>query len=424
MKVIKRVISSDVFILFSGSTIAQLIPFFISPILTRQFEPEQFGQVAFFNALLFPLIVLSTLRTELTLPLPEKDEQACHHGITAMIVSTITGLVILMVALFARHPLADVFGLSNSATRSLVWLGPAVVAGGMMQLATFWLIRKKQFRRVSYAKITQTSATGGVQLGIGAAAPVNGMVPGEFIGRMAAGIMAVFQSRTSGFSVKGYPGFRKGLRNLFTQYRSFVLYNSIPAFLDTASLNLPVIIASALFAEDTLGYFNFSRLIVGAPIALISLSVGQAFLPRLTDMKRNNQPLWPVLRRNMLIMLGAGIPAVAIAMLFAEPLFQLVFGDGWEESGRYTALLAIPYLAKFIVSPMSTALTVLERMNVVSMWQILNFASLVSLFFIPFSNPESFVIALCVVESVVYSLYLLLIFINVKRHDKTLGPHI
>ena len=407
--------------LFSGTTIAQLIPFLISPILTRQFEPWQFGQVAFFNAILFPLIVLSTLRTELTLPLPDNDDEARSNAITGIILSVTIASVFGLFGFVFRDSIADLFELSGPTRDSLIWIGPAIVAGGIMQLTVYWQIRMKTFRRVSYTKVSQTAATGGTSLGIGAVNSSLGLLPGEVIGRGVAGLFGLYQATRSGFSLKGYPGVLKGFRSLFSRYRSFVVYNSIPAFLDTLSLNMPVLIASAAFNESTLGYFNFSRLVVGAPISLISISVGQAFLPKLAEKCRQQQSIWPTVRRNFLLMIGAGHPIALVAYFISEEVFAFVFGKGWGEAGIYTAILAFPYLAKFVVAPMSISLTALERMNVVSIWQLINFISLGSLFFVPFTDPVYFVKVLAIVELGVYLLYFILIYLNIRSYERNIA---
>lgn len=407
--------------LFSGTTIAQLIPFLISPILTRQFEPWQFGQVAFFNAILFPLIVLSTLRTELTLPLPEKDEEANQHAITAVIVSILFAFVIEGLIFLFWSDLQAIFNVSSKTSSSLYWVGPAIIAGSVMQLMTFWLIRKKAFRRVSYNKIGQTSSSGSTSVMLGVFRPGVGMVPGEVIGRYMGAIIGVIQSSREGFSWRGYIGFGKGLTALFKRFKGFVLYNSVPAFLNTASLNLPVLVASASFSEQTLGYFNFSRLVVGAPISLIAISVSQAFLPKLAERCREKKSIWPILRRNFLYMLFAGLPVAIAAYFLAPPVFEYVFGKGWGEAGRYTALLAFPYLAKFVVSPMSSALTALEKMNVVSIWQVLYFLVLFLLFLIEFNSSGQFVKTLAVFEIAVYGVYLVLIYLNVLKYERSIA---
>lgn len=419
---IKSILKSDVFVLFTGTTIAQLIPFAFSPVLTRLFEPGQFGLVAFFNAILFPLIILSTLRTELTIPLPNNESTAKNNAITGILISAICALLVLGIVLLFGDSIANLFKLSAQSNASLIWLAPSILAGGIMQILTFWLIRKRTFKRVTYNKISQTITTTGTSSLIGVTNSGFGLVPGEVAGRGAAALFALFQSAKTGFTTTQYPGFIQGIKSLFSDYKQFVLYNSLPAFLDTASMNLPVLIAAAAFSESTLGYFSFARLVVGAPIALISLSLAQATLPKLAERKRNSEPIWAGLKRNMLLMFVIGTPIVILALFFASPLFEFVFGNGWGKAGEFTAILSIPYLAKFAISPLSSALNALEKMRAVSLWQLLNFTSLATLFFVEFKNPEQFLWTICAVELVLYGIYLAIIYQNVAIYERSIKP--
>ena len=60
----------------TGTTISQMIPFAVMPILSRLFTPEEFGLYAFYISIVTFLVVFSTGRYELAIPLPQKEEDA------------------------------------------------------------------------------------------------------------------------------------------------------------------------------------------------------------------------------------------------------------------------------------------------------------------------------------------------------------
>ena len=61
-------------IIGSGSAIAQVLGIIFVPIITRIYPPEIYGTLAVFGSLLALLMVGSSLKYELTIPLPEKDQ--------------------------------------------------------------------------------------------------------------------------------------------------------------------------------------------------------------------------------------------------------------------------------------------------------------------------------------------------------------
>lgn len=61
---IKRLLKRNVFILISGTLFAQLLPFLISPILTRIFTPQQFGEFGLYFSITMICSVFITARYE------------------------------------------------------------------------------------------------------------------------------------------------------------------------------------------------------------------------------------------------------------------------------------------------------------------------------------------------------------------------
>lgn len=69
-KVIKQFIS-----LFTGTALSQLIPFLTTPILSRIYEPKDFGIYASYIAVITILFVLCTARYELAIIASEGDKE-------------------------------------------------------------------------------------------------------------------------------------------------------------------------------------------------------------------------------------------------------------------------------------------------------------------------------------------------------------
>ena len=66
----------NLFTLTSGVGLSQLIPLFLLPILTRYFSPQDFGFFAFVMALIQLMAIISTLRLEMAVVLPKKNNDA------------------------------------------------------------------------------------------------------------------------------------------------------------------------------------------------------------------------------------------------------------------------------------------------------------------------------------------------------------
>ena len=84
MKIIIRIkhklngLSSDrksILTLVGGTTVAQFFNFIFSPIQTRLFSPEVFGELSIFTSITSIVAVIVCLRFELAIVLPKDDEE-------------------------------------------------------------------------------------------------------------------------------------------------------------------------------------------------------------------------------------------------------------------------------------------------------------------------------------------------------------
>ncbi|MDP4274087.1 MAG: hypothetical protein Q8907_07400, partial [Bacteroidota bacterium] len=66
----------NIITLFSGNVVAQIIPLLAYPVLTRLYQPSDFGTLALFTSIVGILSVMATGRYELSVILPKRDEDA------------------------------------------------------------------------------------------------------------------------------------------------------------------------------------------------------------------------------------------------------------------------------------------------------------------------------------------------------------
>lgn len=81
----------------SGATLAQGLSFILSPVTTRLFSPEVFGDTSVFASITSIVGVIICLRYELAIVLPQDDDEGfsllklCY--IFALLISAIAGLI-------------------------------------------------------------------------------------------------------------------------------------------------------------------------------------------------------------------------------------------------------------------------------------------------------------------------------------------
>ena len=108
----KSELRRGVAVLVGGTTISQSIIVVTSPVLTRLYAPSEVGVYSVAISILSILIVVSCLRYELAIPLPENDVAAANVLALSLVTMLGTSLMAGVALWIAGPPLLAFFGAS------------------------------------------------------------------------------------------------------------------------------------------------------------------------------------------------------------------------------------------------------------------------------------------------------------------------
>jgi O-antigen/teichoic acid export membrane protein len=160
-----------------------------------------------------------------------------------------------------------------------------------------------------------------------------------------------------------------GLRAAVRRFRRFPLLAAPSALINSAGLEMPLLLVSALYGDARAGLLGLTVRVFSGPTAIIGQAVSQVYTGETGAALRSptgelGRLLRGAVRR--LLLLGAG---PALLLVVAGPwMFGLIFGPTWAEAGEYARFLAVAYLAQFAVTPVSSTLFLLERQGQELVW--------------------------------------------------------
>jgi O-antigen/teichoic acid export membrane protein len=140
---------------------------------------------------------------------------------------------------------------------------------------------------------------------------------------------------------------------------------------------------------------------------------------QLERIKKGKPLLKNVLKTSLLLTLVI-IPFVIAIVFWGQELFSFVFSSTWSQSGIYSAILVPAFAIQFIVSPLSISFTVLEKLKTLAIWQILYFASILSLKFFQDLSIEKFLLLYTIINLFAYSIYYILILSICRKYDRSI----
>ena len=360
----------NVAVLAGGTALGQAIVVLASLILTRLYTPEDFGVLAVYSSLLGILSVIASLRYELAIPLPEKEEDATAVTVLSLvIVLGMSFLVGLGVELVGER---IVQWVHFPALEPYLWFLPVgVLLVGSYQVFTYWAVRRRAFYLVSRTKFNQGLMSTFVQISLGLwGSGKFGLLLGHIFGQ-AAGVttLATLAGRESGSSLQSIRP--ANVWKVAKRYMKFPIISSFSGLMNVVGLRMPTLMLAVFYGAHVAGWFSLGQRIIGIPMTLIGSAVGQVYLAEVSKLVREGPE---VIKRHLVRtsrrLLLIGIGPMVIIVVGGPALFAWIFGSQWEEVGLYIRLLSITLLLQLSIAPFAQTLNVIGRQELLLVWDL------------------------------------------------------
>jgi lipopolysaccharide exporter len=367
--------SRDVLKLVSGTTFSQALVILASPILTRLFSPEAFGLLAIFTSITKVLGVVSCLRYEFAIMLPDDERDAVN--LLALCVALVTGISLLSLPFFLVFEPAIVSALNAPGLAGHLWLvAPFVFVSGLFVALNYWNSRTRRYGRLAVARIVSSVAITGGQLGAGVAGIATGgaLIGASALGQgVATGVLGAQILRDDRQRFGRHVSLAS-IRAMLVRYKRFPLYDSWSGLLNVSSWQLPSLLLPIFFSPVQVGYYALAFRLIVLPMDLIGSAIQQVFFQRASNAERAGN-LAELTEPVFTVLLRIGVFPMLTLALIGEELFSVVFGAAWAEAGLYTQLLAVWALVWLISSPLSSIYMVQEKQSFGLWINIANFVT-------------------------------------------------
>lgn len=360
---LKALLPSSIFVrnisVLAGSTVgAQAILILASPVLTRIYGPQEFGMLAVFMGMLSLGAVIASLRYELAIPLPEKDEDAAN--LLALCGTVIIAGVMLIAGIvgFWGPDITRLLGVPQLAP--WLWLLPiALLFTGFYQALHYFGLRLSEYGSIARTRLSRSLGTvvvqvlsfklggGGLVLGQAASGPIGVTTLGRAIWRKRA---KTLRSITAG-----------AMLAQARRYSNFPIWSSPGALLNTAAAQAPALALSALFSPAAAGLYALTHRVLSLPMSTVGQAVADVFFSH--GAQANREGGLADLTENTFRMLAkVGVAPTVVLISSAPALFALVFGAEWRGAGELAQWLAVWFLLVFVTSPLSRVFMLTERL--------------------------------------------------------------
>lgn len=375
-------IFKNMMILASGVGAARVLTLFTAPIVTRIYQPDDFGVLSFLGALAGILVPFGTLRYSMAIPLPEKDGVAVNLTVLSVFfLLLISGLIMLFFLFFAPNILG-VFSMEKLLP--YWWLLPITTAGtGFYELLQNWALREKAFKPLARTGIWQTvvGAVAKISLGLLGFKPL-GLLIGQVLSQ-TAGILTLMRCCYHKIQNNFRHVTKARLLFLLRRYADFPKYRLPSQFLLAFSSRAPILFFSWQFGAEVTGQLGLALTMLALPMTLFGKTISQAYYAEIAKIgKKNPEKIYLITKSITKKLFLLGLVPFFILLLGGPWLFETFFGAAWREAGVFCSILSIYLLAQFVSSPLMNVLNVLEQQNTYLKINIYRFSVLAAVFFV------------------------------------------
>jgi O-antigen/teichoic acid export membrane protein len=413
---IKRLIQQDflknVLTLMTGTTIAQLLPILVSPVLTRMYTPNDFGVYALYVSIISILSVIVTLRYEFAIMSPKKREDALSVFCLSLSVSFIISCCIFIIIVIFNKNIIDLLGNKN-LVKWIYFIPLNNFLLGVIQTFNYWFNREKLFNVLATSRVIQTFANIIPNIAIGLIYKNElGLILGNILGATASVVYLSYKFITNKnvlYELRKSISWLK-IKEQALLYNEYPKFNTLSAFMDTISLQLPSIFVSKTYSSTNLGYFNLTTRTISTPLSVISSSVSQVFFQKISEAYNQSKPLRPIILKTGKYLSMVFLCPLTILLFFGPELFSFVFGSNWRVAGEFARILAFSYAIKFVVSPLSVTFFAVNKIKALFKLQFFRCVGIIILLLFCTRLPiESFVYVYALFEIFYYTIYMIAI---------------
>lgn len=358
-----------VWVLFSGTTISQAIPILVTLVLARIYPEEAFGVFFIFSSATMLLSIISTLKMELSVMLPEDDREAAQLWGISVFASILVSIILLILAFILRPYLNNFKNIENLG--NWIFLLPlSVLFSGIFQSSSFWFNRNKNYKRISAGRIVRSGFVGLIQVLLGVLKFFNqglivGFVSGYSLGGFYNALGVLKKHKISYFLSSG-----KQIKKLLKKYLNIPVYNTSMGILNTLSNQLPIYVLAGFYGLEQTAYYGLAHRFLGLPVYLIGQSVGQVFFRKASELNNEGGDMRSLLLKTAKRLFLFALVPFLLLFLFAPGVFSLILGEQWREAGNIARYISPWLFLSFTIAPVSYIVTILNKQRPILFYEV------------------------------------------------------
>ncbi|WP_295402167.1 oligosaccharide flippase family protein [uncultured Thiocystis sp.] len=369
-KMIKSKLLRQILTLFSGKAAAQIVLLGSAPIITRLFEPSDYGAAALLIAIAQIATPVATLSYSTAVQLTNRDIDARKLValvlMTACLFVSIMTLLMLLLNNLIHSEFMRQFG-------GWEWFIPLMLLLYSIEtVISSWNTRMKQFKIQATTYVTGNVVGAGsrILLGWAGGSSVGALMVGYLLGTVTRVTYLIRRSSIFSPSSPQERVNQSTFKQLAVQYRDFPQYAMPTAILQMASKKLPLFFFGSLFSPAAAGFYAMSERLFLGPLNLLQTSIRAVYTQHTADAVKKGRKVTPILAKATFFTAGVTLVPALLLHSYGEPGLTWLLTEKWSTAGTFLEIMSPMFFFSSLAIPANAVMVVCRRQSQILTIQI------------------------------------------------------
>lgn len=339
----------------TGTILGQIISIITLPLFTRIYGPSVIGNWALFTSIAIIVRAISDLglTNAIMVEDSEKEAQKIYRVVTiiSFTLSIIVGLIVYSEIFYWNVDL-------NSLAVAII-LTFLIFTTQQIQISYTWLNRKKQYDVLMKNPIINNIAVTIIALTLGL---LGFKEFGYYLAMLIGQIITLIHMMR--YLPKEFLSFNlTEFQEIFKRHNRFVIYQMPSNILLQMKGQLPTLLISAFFGAKMLGYYVIAMRVLGMPITFLANSLGKVFFQRVSEIKRNGEPVGEFTLRSLEKAMKISLIPIVLMLSFGDIAMIILFGDDFIASANLLRVMILYSFFLFLSMSVNGIAIVINKQN-------------------------------------------------------------
>lgn len=366
----------------TGTAVSQLIAMAVTPILTRNYTPEDFGYYTTFIAIYTVLCSFATGKYERVILLSKDKNDIVVVSTLGMTISGFFSIFLLAIIYISSLVFdMSILGIDSLLENWLYLIPIFLIIYAVNLIFLTYLNYQKNFKEISKSRVIKTFVSISVSLiCIFFMKNMGGLILGELMGLFFSTIYLYPKLK---FLFKFEKKITSQFSTFASRYRNFPLYNIPSDLLNNSSAQIPVFFLTPVYGVQATGQYSLMKRMLDAPVTLLSSSILEVFRQKASEQYiafGDCRELFVKTAKNLALI---SIIPFSLLIIFGTDIFAFIFGEEWRDAGKFAGIFSVYYFFKFVSSPLSYMFYIAEKQKMDFLLHIYMFISSLLIFYLP-----------------------------------------